>query len=49
MRIVITPYRTVMVVYGTAEMEPSFLSAFQVQVVKLIGDTGSNPEEALLK
>jgi hypothetical protein len=45
-RIIIMPHTTVMAGYVTAQMEPSCLSAFQVQVVKRTGDTGSNPEQA---
>jgi hypothetical protein len=48
MRIVITPHHTVVAVYFTAQMETSSLSAFQVKVVKLTGDTGLNPEQASL-
>jgi len=48
MRIVIAPHPTVVAVNVTAQMEPSSLSAFQVQVVKWTGDTGSNPEQASL-
>jgi hypothetical protein len=47
MMIVITSHPTVMAGYVTAQMEPSFLSVFQV--VKRTGDTGLNPEQALLK
>ena len=48
MRIVITLHPTVMTVYVTAQIEPRSLSAFQIQVVKWTGDTGSNPEQASL-
>jgi len=48
MRIVIMPHPTVMAVYVTAQMEPSCLSAFRVQVVKWTCYTGSNPEQASL-
>jgi len=48
MRIVITPHPTAMAVYVIVQMEQSPLSAFQVQVVKWIGDRGSNPEQASL-
>jgi hypothetical protein len=48
MTIVITPHPTVVAVNVTAQMETSSLSAFQIQVVKWTGDTGSNPEQVLL-
>jgi hypothetical protein len=47
MRIVITSHPIVTAVYVTSQMEPSVLSEFKV--VKRTGDTGSTPEQALLK
>jgi hypothetical protein len=47
MRIVITSHPIVTAVYVTSQMEPSDLSEFKV--VKRTSDTGSTPEQALLK